>query len=52
MQEIRDFFVFPHLFVLWPTAESTFARKRKEKRVFLLLFPRLFVPLHQISEIW
>jgi hypothetical protein len=27
-------------------AEGTFARKRKEKQVFLLLFARLFVPLH------
>ena len=38
---IRTFFV---------NEETTFARKRKEKQVFLLLFAHLFVPLQQISK--
>ena len=30
--------------------EGTFARKQKEKRVFLLCFARLIVPLHPETE--
>ena len=41
---------FAVFFVPFTLGESTFARKRKEKQVFLLLFARFFVPLHKQTD--
>lgn len=32
-------------------AEDTFARKKKQKRIFVLFFTHLFVPLQQVLHI-
>ena len=41
-------------YYLWPSVEGTHARQNKEKQVFLLLCPRLIVPLqpNRRENVW